>query len=185
MISNSHHPPSLKCSLVPRHGGGGGERAPGTHCLLMRLVATEFCSMPSGNKLNPSLFFTTFPLPHTNKQSCTSFHLTYSEMIYHHGMSLNKHQTPNFHDTQQGLPTVTWANNPNLMGHKKIQCKSLPEINVARYHKCQQITATSPAGAATVDTHAWTKLYTEIMSWISSVYEAASNQMVQNHPLKT
>ena len=29
-------------SLVPRRGGGGGERAPGTHCLRMRLIATEF-----------------------------------------------------------------------------------------------------------------------------------------------
>ena len=28
-------------SLVPRRGGGG-ERAPGTHCLRMRLIATEF-----------------------------------------------------------------------------------------------------------------------------------------------
>ena len=29
-------------SLVLRCGGGGGERAPGTHCLRMRLIATEF-----------------------------------------------------------------------------------------------------------------------------------------------
>ena len=29
-------------SLVPRHGGGGGERAPGTHCFHMPLIATEF-----------------------------------------------------------------------------------------------------------------------------------------------
>ena len=29
-------------SLVPRRGGGGGERMPGTHCLRMRLIATEF-----------------------------------------------------------------------------------------------------------------------------------------------
>ena len=28
-------------SLIPRHGGEG-ERAPGTHCLHMRLIATEF-----------------------------------------------------------------------------------------------------------------------------------------------
>ena len=28
-------------SLVPRRGGGG-ERAPGTHCSRMRLIATEF-----------------------------------------------------------------------------------------------------------------------------------------------
>ena len=33
---------SRECSLVPRRGGGGGERAPGTHCLRMRLIATEF-----------------------------------------------------------------------------------------------------------------------------------------------
>ena len=32
---------SLTASLVPRRGGGG-ERAPGTHCLRMRLIATEF-----------------------------------------------------------------------------------------------------------------------------------------------
>ena len=25
-------------SLVPRRGGGGGERAPGTHCLRMRVI---------------------------------------------------------------------------------------------------------------------------------------------------
>ena len=30
-------------SLVPRHGGEGGERVPGTQCLRMRLIATEFC----------------------------------------------------------------------------------------------------------------------------------------------
>ena len=29
------------CSVL-RHGGGGGERAPGTHCLCMRLIAMEF-----------------------------------------------------------------------------------------------------------------------------------------------
>ena len=29
-------------SLVPRCGGGGGERAPGTHCLRMCFIATEF-----------------------------------------------------------------------------------------------------------------------------------------------
>ena len=29
-------------SLVPRCRGGGGERVPGTHCLHMRLIATEF-----------------------------------------------------------------------------------------------------------------------------------------------
>ena len=29
--------------LVPRHGGGKGERAPGIHCLCMCLIATEFC----------------------------------------------------------------------------------------------------------------------------------------------
>ena len=33
---------NLAISLVPRCGGGGGERAPGTHCLRMRLIATEF-----------------------------------------------------------------------------------------------------------------------------------------------
>ena len=32
---------SPMASLVPRRGGGG-ERAPGTHCLRMRLIATEF-----------------------------------------------------------------------------------------------------------------------------------------------
>ena len=30
-------------SLILRHGGGGGQRAPGTHCLRMRRIATEFC----------------------------------------------------------------------------------------------------------------------------------------------
>ena len=30
-----------------------------------------------------------------------------------------------------------------------------------------------PAKTATVDTHAWTKLHTQIMGWISSVYECA------------
>ena len=34
--------PGAQGSLVPRRGGGGGERAPGTHCLRMRLIATEF-----------------------------------------------------------------------------------------------------------------------------------------------
>ena len=29
-------------SLVPRRGGAGGERAPSTHCLRMRLIAMEF-----------------------------------------------------------------------------------------------------------------------------------------------
>ena len=45
--------------------------------------------------------------------------------------------------------------------------KSSPEV--ARYHVCQQTAATSPAGAATVAIHVWTKLYTEIMSWVSGV----------------
>ena len=31
----------MDISLVPRHGGGG-ERAPGTHCLRMCLITTEF-----------------------------------------------------------------------------------------------------------------------------------------------
>ena len=35
---------------------------------------------------------------------------------------------------------------------------------------CQHIAAISPARAATVAVHALTKLYTEIMSWISGVY---------------
>jgi len=29
-------------SLIPRHEGGGGERGPGTHCLYMCLIPTEF-----------------------------------------------------------------------------------------------------------------------------------------------
>ena len=33
---------SLKASLIPRQAGGGGERALGTHCLHMRLIATKF-----------------------------------------------------------------------------------------------------------------------------------------------
>ena len=33
---------ALWSSLVPRSGEGGGERAPGTHCLWMHLIATEF-----------------------------------------------------------------------------------------------------------------------------------------------
>ena len=35
--------------------------------------------------------------------------------------------------------------------------------------------AISPARAANVATHAWTKLYDEIMSWISGVYECRSH----------
>ena len=40
--------------------------------------------------------------------------------------------------------------------------QSSPEV--ARYHVCQQIAAISPARTATVATHAWTKLYNEIMN---------------------
>ena len=29
-------------SLVPRYGGRGGEKVPGTHCLRMHLIITEF-----------------------------------------------------------------------------------------------------------------------------------------------
>ena len=49
------HPAAITCSIVlqamaswvwdsfvPRHRGGGGERAPGTHYLRMRLIAMEF-----------------------------------------------------------------------------------------------------------------------------------------------
>ena len=28
-------------SLVPRRGGGGGERVPGTHCLCMRVIIAK------------------------------------------------------------------------------------------------------------------------------------------------
>ena len=34
----------LVYTLIPRCRGGKGERASGTHCLFMRLIATEFCS---------------------------------------------------------------------------------------------------------------------------------------------
>ena len=34
--------PGAQGSLIPRRGGGEGERAPGTHCLRMHLIATEF-----------------------------------------------------------------------------------------------------------------------------------------------
>ena len=33
---------ALWSSLVPRRGGGGGERAPGTHCLRMCLIVMGF-----------------------------------------------------------------------------------------------------------------------------------------------
>ena len=50
---------------------------------------------------------------------------------------------------------------PNLIMHKYI-AKSSPEI--ARNHVCQQIAAISPTRAATVATHAWTKLEAQSMS---------------------
>ena len=48
LVINTTHCSFIDCSstcisLVPRCGGGGGERAPGTHCLHMHLITTEFC----------------------------------------------------------------------------------------------------------------------------------------------
>ena len=82
-------------------------------------------------------------------------------MIDHCGASLSKHYTANWQLFMAHSKACHYAKPCKLLA------KFSPEI--ARYHMCMPVI--SPARAATVATHAWTKLHAQIMSWVSGIYE--------------
>ena len=75
-------------------------------------------------------------------------------LIYHYGVSLSKQHTADLLFSWHTARFVTVCNKQ----------KSSPDIA----HNVMPII--SPAKEATVATHAWTKLHTQIMNWVSSIY---------------
>ena len=119
------------CSLVPRHGGRGGERAPGTHCLCMhpkKPVATVLVHVHWWHQ----------NLPHW----CASWHFVWVKFILHCSMPSGSWVSQNNECIYQGN-IIPFCGNSNfgksfpttayqtfLFGFDSTQLSRIPSSNV-------------------------------------------------------